>query len=119
MFPNVHNIYLHDTPDKHLFARESRAFSHGCIRLNDPFEFAYTLLARQTDDPEGYFHSVLNTGRETKVSIERPIPVHITYRTAFIDNKGRAQYRRDVYGRDGRIWDALANAGVALRAVQG
>ncbi len=119
MFPNPHNIYLHDTPAKSLFARESRAFSHGCIRLADPFDFAYALLARQTDDPKGKFHSVLSTGRETRLQIERPIPVHIDYRTAFADNKGRMQYRRDVYGRDGRIWNALANAGVALSAVQG
>lgn len=119
MFPNVHNIYLHDTPEKHLFSREARAFSHGCIRLADPFEFAYTLLERQSTDPRGTFHSILNTGRETRVDIEAPIPVHITYRTAFTDKKGRAQFRRDIYGRDGRIWDALANAGVALRSVQG
>ncbi len=118
MFPNPHNIYLHDTPQKNLFSRESRAFSHGCIRLADPFDFAYTLLARQTDDPEGVFHAALNTGRETRVAIEKPVPVHLIYRTAFTDNKGRAQYRRDVYGRDGRVWDALANAGVVLRAVQ-
>jgi murein L,D-transpeptidase YcbB/YkuD len=119
MFPNRHNIYLHDTPSKDLFDHQSRAYSHGCIRLADPFEFAYALLAPQTDDPKGMFHSVLSTGQERRITIENPIPVHIDYRTAFADNKGRIQYRRDVYGRDGRIWDALSNAGVALRAVQG
>lgn len=119
MFPNKHNIYLHDTPAKNLFAREVRAYSSGCIRLNDPFEFAYTLLARQTADPEGFFQTQLNTGREITVHLDQPVPVHIIYRTAFTDEKGQLQYRRDVYGRDGRIWSALSAAGVALRSVQG
>lgn len=119
MFPNRYNIYLHDTPAKSLFQRESRAFSHGCIRLHQPFEFAYTLLARQTDDPQGFFKRILDTGRETVVELEQPVPVHLIYRTAFTQAKGRTNYRRDVYGRDARIWNALANAGVALRAVQG
>ncbi len=119
MFPNRHNIYLHDTPAKNLFGREVRAYSHGCIRLADPFDFAYTLLKEQTRDPEGYFQSVLATGKETQVDLKTPVPVHIIYRTAFADGKGRMQYRRDVYGRDAKIWQALSQAGVALRAVQG
>jgi murein L,D-transpeptidase YcbB/YkuD len=114
MFPNKYNIYLHDTPAKDLFSRESRAFSHGCIRLADPFDFAYELLSRQTDDPEGYFQGVLQTGKETRVNLAEPVPVHLIYRTAFTDARGRIQYRRDVYGRDARIWDALERAGVAL-----
>ncbi|WP_420013898.1 L,D-transpeptidase family protein [Tateyamaria sp.] len=119
MFPNRHNIYLHDTPAKNLFGREVRAYSHGCVRLADPFDFAYTLLAKQESDPKGYFQSVLGTGRETRVDLKSPVPVHIIYRTAFTTAKGHTQYRRDIYGRDGRIWNALSNAGVALRAVQG
>lgn len=54
MFPNRYNIYLHDTPAKNLFGREVRAYSHGCVRLADPFDFAYTLLAKQTSDPKGF-----------------------------------------------------------------
>ncbi len=119
MFPNKYNIYLHDTPQKHLFQRETRAYSHGCIRLADPFEFAYALLSAQTDDPRGLFHSVLNTGQETKVELEKHVPVHIIYRTAFTNAQGRAEFRRDVYGRDAKIWSALEQAGVALAAVQG
>ncbi|MEY8839251.1 L,D-transpeptidase family protein, partial [Cribrihabitans sp. XS_ASV171] len=60
MFPNKYNIYLHDTPQKHLFDHEVRAYSHGCIRLAEPFEFAYALLARQEEDPKAFFHRVLN-----------------------------------------------------------
>jgi len=119
MFPNRYNIYLHDTPQKHLFKREVRAFSHGCIRLADPFDFAYALLAAQSDDPRGLFHSILKTGRETKVELEQHVPVHIIYRTAFTSDRGRAEFRRDVYGRDAKIWSALQQAGVALGSVQG
>jgi len=119
MFPNKYNIYLHDTPAKSLFSRESRAYSHGCIRLHQPFDFAYALLAKQTDDPKGVFHKHLKTGRETKVDLVDNIPVHIIYRTAVTDAKGGLGFRRDVYGRDARIWDALKLAGVALGDVQG
>lgn len=118
MFPNRHNIYLHDTPQKALFAREARAFSHGCIRLNDPFDFAYELLSKQTADPESFFKAKLNTGRETTVPLEKSLPVHIIYRTAFTQAKGRVQFRNDVYGRDAKLFDALSAAGVALRAVR-
>lgn len=119
MFPNKYNIYLHDTPSKSLFDREVRAFSHGCIRLADPFDFAYALLARQSDDPKGAFQRIVRSGRETKVMLDTPVPVHIVYRTAMIDPRGKAGFRRDVYGRDAKIWNALENAGVTLGAVQG
>ncbi len=119
MFPNKHNIYLHDTPQKSLFAREVRAFSHGCIRLADPFGFAYALLARQEENPKAFFHRVLNTGKETKVNLEQPVPVHLIYRTAYVGPKGDIQYRRDVYDRDRKIWEALQKAGVVLPDVQG
>ncbi|WP_108814152.1 L,D-transpeptidase family protein [Loktanella sp. Alg231-35] len=119
MFPNRHNIYLHDTPSKSLFGREVRAYSHGCVRLADPFDFAYALLARQTSDPQGFFQSQLRTGREQRVDLADPVPVHLIYRTAYTQAEGRTQYRRDIYGRDGRIWNALAREGVALRAIRG
>ncbi|MBQ0767259.1 MAG: L,D-transpeptidase family protein [Sulfitobacter litoralis] len=119
IFPNKYNIYLHDTPSKSLFSRDVRAFSHGCVRLADPFDFAYTLLAAQTADPVGYFKRQLATGRETFVHLDKELPVHLIYRTAFTTPRGHTQYRADIYGRDGRIWDALSKAGVALGAVQG
>ncbi|QDC09611.1 murein L,D-transpeptidase [Oceanicola sp. D3] len=118
MFPNKHNIYLHDTPSKSLFKRDVRAFSHGCIRLADPFDFAYALLAVQTDDPKGAFHSRLRTGAESLVKLEAQVPVHLIYRTAFTQPKGQMNYRNDIYGRDARIWNALADMGVKLRGVE-
>lgn len=119
MFPNPQNIYLHDTPAKSLFSRDVRAFSHGCIRLNEPFEFAHALLAWQTENPTDFFKARLNTGRETKVDLAEPLPVHLIYRTAVGQPKGHMTYRRDVYGRDARIWDALSREGVELHGVQG
>ena len=119
IFPNQYNIYLHDTPAKSLFSREARAFSHGCIRLNAPFDFAYALLAAQEADPEAVVQSFLRTGREARVNLEDPVPVHLVYRTAFTHTTGQLNFRRDVYNRDSRIWNALANEGVAVRAIGG
>ncbi|WP_442915792.1 L,D-transpeptidase family protein [Loktanella sp. M215] len=119
LFPNKYNIYLHDTPSKNLFSRESRAFSHGCIRLNDPFDFAYALLARQESDPKAVFQARLNSGSESRITLKEPVPVHIVYRTAFTNVTGQLQFRRDIYGRDAAIWNALAREGVAVRALQG
>ena len=119
MFPNKYNIYLHDTPAKNLFAREVRAYSHGCIRLARPFDFAYAILSRQSDDPEALFQGILKSGKETKLMLDQPIPVHLIYRTAFTTITGDIEFRRDVYGRDAKIWSALSQAGVALNAVRG
>jgi murein L,D-transpeptidase YcbB/YkuD len=94
-----------------------RAYSHGCIRLHQPFDFAYQLLAKQESDPKGTFHAHLKTGRETRVDLKQPVPVHIVYRTAFVTADGRMNFRRDVYSRDSKIFGALTKAGVALRAV--
>ncbi len=117
MFPNPWNIYLHDTPAKSLFARETRAYSHGCVRLQDPFDFAYHLLAPQEDDPEAYFARILATGRETTVRLETPIPVHLVYWTSFVDPDGRLQHRADIYGRNADLWQALEAAGVSVAAI--
>jgi len=119
MFPNQYNIYLHDTPQKALFQQDVRAYSHGCIRLGEPFDFAYALLSVQSADPEGEFESHLKTGVESVIKLERPVPVHLVYFTAYPGSKGQMTYRRDVYGRDGRIFEALEEAGVALSTVQG
>lgn len=119
MFPNRYNIYLHDTPAKSLFGREVRAYSHGCIRLADPFDFAYALLSRQTGNPQELFQMHLRSGEERRVDLADPVPVHLVYRTALTQADGRMQFRRDVYGRDGQIWNALAREGVVLRAIRG
>lgn len=114
LFPNPWNIYLHDTPSKSLFEKETRAFSHGCIRVGKPFELAYALLAPQVEDPEGYFQGILSSGNETSVKLEAPVPVHLVYFTAWPRATGQIEYRRDVYGRDAAIFAALDKAGVEL-----
>jgi len=119
MFPNRFNIYLHDTPSKSLFARDRRTFSHGCVRVQKPFQLAYTLLAKQTSDPKGLFQRYLNSGVETEVNLKTPVPVYLTYWTAWITPEGRANFRRDAYGRDKKVFRALEKAGVSLQAVRG
>lgn len=119
MFPNKHNIYLHDTPAKNLFSHEVRAYSHGCIRLADPFDFAYALLALQSDDPQAEFARHLRTGKETTVKLEQKVPVHLVYFTAWPGAKGQMTYRNDIYGRDAKLFQALEAAGVVLPSVRG
>ena len=111
MFPNPYAIYLHDTPDRHLFDTVMRTHSSGCIRLHEPREFAYELLSRQTDDPQGLYHSVLRTGQQTRVYLDDPVPVHLVYRTAFTNVQGELNFRPDIYGRDAKLYDALLRAG--------
>ena len=114
MFPNKFSIYMHDTPMKDLFFKDERTFSHGCIRLQEPFEFAYSLLRNQVVDPENKFQEILQKEEETFINLSRNIPVYITYRTAFFDDYGQVHYRADVYGRDALVYMALADAGVSL-----
>ncbi len=116
MFPNPYAIYLHDTPEKHLFSRETRAYSSGCVRLNDPFEFAYELLSRQEADPRAVFHKALDTRQQERIFLKEPVPIHLEYRTAFANPRGHMQFRRDVYGRDAEIFEALVKAGVVTAA---
>ena len=98
---------------------EVRTFSRGCVRVQKPFEFAEKLLEKQTSDPKGAFNSWLKTGREQYVNLQTPVPIYLNYRTAFFDQKGRINYRRDIYGRDKKVFGALSKAGVALQGVQG
>jgi len=114
MFPNKFSIYMHDTPMKDLFFKDERTFSHGCIRLQEPFQFAYSLLRNQEIDPVGKFQEVLEKDEETYINLSRKIPVYITYRTAFFDDFGQIHYRADIYGRDALVYMALVDAGVSL-----
>jgi murein L,D-transpeptidase YcbB/YkuD len=110
-FPNKFLVYQHDTPDKNLFARDERAFSHGCMRVQNPDQYAATLLnitmPNEHYTPERirsmYGHS------EIDVKFPTPIPVNITYQTAFVDDGGKLQIRRDVYGRDATMLALLRN----------
>lgn len=116
MFPNPWAIYLHDSPARSLFNTTVRTHSAGCIRLNDPDEFAYEILSRQSSDPVGLYQSTLRSGRQTRIYLDDPVPVHLEYRTAFTTVDGRLQFRNDVYGRDARLYAALVSAGVVTGA---
>jgi murein L,D-transpeptidase YcbB/YkuD len=110
-FPNKFLVYQHDTPDKHLFAHEKRAYSHGCMRVQDPLKYAEVLLGIVMPK-EGYTQERLRKMfGSAEVDIRFPpssyIPVHLTYQTAFVDDAGKLVIREDVYGRDARILAAL------------
>ena len=105
MFPNKHAVYLHDTPSKYLFGQAERAFSHGCIRVENPFEFAELLLGPGWDQDK--IKATLDS-RETKtVLLPKPLPVLLMYWTAIVNQDGEVVFYNDVYERDQNIADAL------------
>jgi len=107
MFPNAHHVYLHDTPARELFAKTARAFSSGCIRLEKPIELAEYLLQ---DDPRWSREKILATiasGAEQIVPLATTIPVHLWYWTAWVDEHGLVNFRKDIYTRDGVLAKAL------------
>jgi murein L,D-transpeptidase YcbB/YkuD len=106
MFPNEHAVYLHDTPSKALFSKSARAFSHGCIRVENPFDFAEQLLGGDGWNQEK-FRQALDEGKTKSVSLSKPMPVLLLYWTAMIDPDGVVYFYDDVYERDARIAEAL------------
>jgi murein L,D-transpeptidase YcbB/YkuD len=109
MFPNEHAVYLHDTPAKGLFDRADRTFSSGCVRVEDPFEFAQLLLAANGLDAAGI--EQLRRSRQTKtVFLEEPVPVLLLYWTAEVGYDGRIRFYDDVYERDRDVLEALNSA---------
>lgn len=114
MFPNRHNVYLHDTPARSLFSRAERAFSHGCIRLARPLDLAGQVLAAGgvSGWDRGRVDAVVASGERTVVSLARPLPVHITYLTAWVDN-GQPQFRKDIYNHDEKLMAALDGRAIA------
>ena len=101
-FPNQFLVYQHDTPNKNLFARDSRAFSHGCMRVENPEKYAEVLLSL-SQPAEGYSIARIRSlygDQERTINLKQPIPVHVTYQTAFVDKQGQLNFRHDVYGLD-------------------
>ena len=104
-FPNRFDVYQHDTPDKYLFAEARRAFSHGCMRVQDPVKYAQLLLSIERPN-DGYTEDKIRRmfgNNEQDIQFPAPIPVHLTYQTAFVDDDGQLQMRSDVYGLDSRM----------------
>jgi murein L,D-transpeptidase YcbB/YkuD len=112
MFPNAHAIYMHDTPQKHLFERESRAFSHGCVRLQKPREMAAAVLGKSVD----YVDQRIAEGRNASEEITADIPVYVAYFTAWPESDGEVHFHDDMYGRDAHLIRAIEATSAVRRA---
>jgi len=107
MFPNSYSVYLHDTPTRSLFEKSERAFSSGCIRVANPLELAALLLEDQSAWDRAAIDKAVAQGTTRTVKLSQPLPILLTYLTAWIDRNGTLQLRRDVYGRDEKVWRGI------------
>lgn len=109
IFPNEYGIYLHDTPAKGLFEYPKRTFSHGCIRLAEPQKLSEYLLRNVPEWTTEKIEKAMNSGKEQWVKLPEPVSVSLSYYTAWVDEEGLLQLRRDVYGLDKKIIDNVAS----------
>lgn len=109
LFPNSFNIYFHDTPVKSLFNKDKRAYSHGCIRVREPEKLANYVLRNQPEWTSEKINEAMNSGDEKYVKVKNPIPVVITYYTAWVDENSRLNFREDIYGHDQRLAQKMFN----------
>lgn len=108
LFPNDHSIYFHDTPSKNLFERVTRAFSHGCVRVHNPFDFGDVLMRETKGWKNGTLETMIGDKEKwIRLESDERIPVHITYFTAVADDAGTVAYKSDVYGHNTRLKRAL------------
>jgi len=112
MFPNKFDVYLHDTPARTLFVKTDRAFSHGCIRLSRPIDAAVEVLADTPGWDRARINATIATGDRTVANLAKPIPIHITYFTAWVDH-GVANFRSDIYEQDAKLAAALNGRAMA------
>ena len=110
LFPNRFSVYLHDTNAKSYFARDARALSHGCVRVDRPFKLAEAVLGRDRGWTEARVEAMVGGGERT-VNLPRPVQVHMTYFTAFVDDAGQLRLRDDVYGYSAKVRAALGLTG--------
>ncbi len=115
MFPNKFSIYMHDTPARSLFKNKSRAFSHGCVRLQKPLEFANIVLGTVGWSPER-IRAAIDSGKNQTIFLKKKIPVYLGYYTAWADAEGNVRTRNDVYGRDRVLQQAFEQN---IRALSG
>ncbi|HUU66702.1 MAG TPA: L,D-transpeptidase family protein [Methyloceanibacter sp.] len=107
VFPNKHDVYMHDTPQKHLFAKQVRAESHGCMRVQNPGEFAAVILKHDKNWSQARVMSAMETGYDQHVGLSRKVPVYTTYFTLRVNEDGSITTFRDLYGHDSRMAAAL------------
>jgi L,D-transpeptidase YcbB len=110
--PNPADVYMHDTPNRNLFALPRRTLSHGCVRVGDPRELA-KLLLDSPEWPRQAIDEAIATGQTDRVKLARFVPVYLLYWTAFVDPDGTVEFRDDIYGRDRRVAEALAAQNLA------
>ena len=118
LFPNSHDIYMHDTPTKNLFAESTRAFSHGCVRVQNPREFAAVLLGMTQEEVAQNLSAKPASKKKTaapeafvashSINLSQKVPVYLTYFTAWADDSGKIQFYNDIYGRDTAMAKAFA-----------
>lgn len=114
MFPNPFNVYLHDTPSRSLFEKTERTFSSGCIRVEHALELASFLLREDGSKSES-IGRIIQSGMENTVYLNSPVPIHLLYWTAWVDPDGVLQFRRDIYGRDSKLYLALKEKRIERR----
>lgn len=103
LFPNNYNIYFHDTPNRNLFAQSNRSFSHGCIRVGEPRKLAQYLLRNNSSWTTEKIDSAMHLKKEKWVSLKKAIPVFIVYFTAWVDQEGQLNFRKDIYKHDEKM----------------
>ncbi len=106
MFPNQHSVYLHDTNARALFGKDKRAFSHGCVRVDQPFKLAAAVLGPSRGWTEKRVQKLVGGGERT-INLPAPLPIHIVYFTAYVDDHGTLQLRDDLYGYSQKVKLAL------------
>lgn len=111
LFPNKHAVYMHDTPKRNLFNTAQRAYSHGCVRIQDPRKFAQIVLGWSANKVA----NAVEAGENRPVELTKKIPVHMTYFTMWPDDSGKLTSRADFYQRDGALKRALSVTRVALK----
>jgi len=118
-FPNKYLVYQHDTPEKHYFAHDKRAYSHGCMRVQDPMKYAEVLLSYAAPRGNHTAQSLQKMfgGEERQIDFTQHIPVHISYQTAFVDDAGKLVFRDDVYGLDKPVMAQLRGSERAVADV--
>lgn len=117
MFPNDYNVYIHDTPSRSFFARDARAVSHGCIRVEDPFDLAVLLLSDEPEWSPDNIRTAMQQTKEQTVLLKVPVDVMVVYLTAWTDGKDRIQFRNDVYNNDEKVLVALNQKPEVARAM--
>lgn len=113
-FPNKHDIYMHDTPQRELFEKTARTFSHGCIRVQNPGRLAEILLEEDKGWSNSHVKGLMAQGGNVEVTLAKQIPVHLTYFTAMVGEDGQLRSFADIYGHDNRVAVALAGRPLPL-----